>query len=304
MFAHGPATTAAFALDVQGRLWIAAAGLQAHTHDGVYMVAKAGASAVKVVSGLNDPLGMLWHDGRLYVASLGRVDEYSGFDGRHFAAHVEIIRGPVPGGENNLLVLAPNGRLLMGVTASCDHCTPASRYSGAIVSFKPDGSDLRVYASAIRAPVGLAFLPGTSDLLASMNQRDDLGSRTPGDWLSVVREGQNWRFPGCYGQGGSACAGVPAPTAVLDKHAAVGGIAIVSRALGIGTGTSALVAEWAVSKVQRVALRKSGAAYEGSVSTFLTGVRNPLAIIQAADRSLLVGDWATGTIYRIASASS
>jgi hypothetical protein len=32
------------------------------------------------------------------------------------------------------------------------------------------------------------------------------------------------RFPACYGQGGTACIGVPQPAAVLDAHAAVGGM--------------------------------------------------------------------------------
>ncbi|HEY8765861.1 MAG TPA: hypothetical protein VIP09_01140 [Dehalococcoidia bacterium] len=54
----------------------------------------------------------------------------------------------------------------------------------------------------------------------TMNQRDDLGDATPGDWLAVVQQGQEWGFPDCYGQGGDACTGVPAPIAALDKHAA------------------------------------------------------------------------------------
>jgi glucose/arabinose dehydrogenase len=303
VYARGPATTSAFALDRTGRLWLTAAGLETHAHDGVYVIAKAGAKAVKVVSGLKDPLGLVWDGEKLYVASVGRVDEYSGFDGRRFGEHREILKGPVGGGENNLLVLAPDGRLVMGVTATCDHCKPASPYAGAIVSFKTDGGDLRIYAGGIRAPVGLAYFPGTSSLFASMNQRDDLGSSTPGDWLALVREGENWRFPRCYGQGGAVCAGVPRPTAVLDKHAAVGAVTMVRGALGVSTGTSALVAEWSSAKVERVALVKSGASYRGSVSSFLTGIANPLAMVLRADRSLLVGDWSTGTIYLITAAS-
>lgn len=298
VYAQGPATTSAFALDGEDRLWVTAAGLETHSHDGVYFLARAGARAVKVISGLDDPLGIVWDGSRLYVASVGRVDEYSGFDGRHFDEHHEVLRGPVAGGENNLLAIAPDGRLVMGITASCDHCKPASRYSGSIVTFKPDGSDLRIYAGGIRAPVGLAFLPGTKELFTSMNQRDDLGAKTPGDWLSLVREGEQWGFPGCYGQGGAVCEGVPEPTAVLDKHAAVGGIAMVSDELGVGAGTSALVAEWATSKVAHVALRRSGSSFTGSVSTFLTGIRNPLAIIQRRG-GLFVGDWTTGKIYEI-----
>jgi glucose/arabinose dehydrogenase len=298
--AHGPETTAAFAFDPQRRLWLTAAGLQTHAEDGVYVIARPGDRALKVVSGLDDPLGLAWYRGRLYVASVGRVDAYGGFNGRRFTQHTKILTGPVSGGENNLLAMAADGRFLMGVTATCDHCTPSSPYSGSIVSFLPDGRDLRLYAGRIRAPFGLAYYPGTSDLFVTMNQQDNLGARTPGDWLGVVREGQRWGFPGCYEKGGAACAGVPAPTAVLDKHAAVGGIAIVTGQLGASVGTSAIVPEWALGKVQRVALTRSGTSYTGSVTPLLTGIRNPLAIAIAPDHALLVGDWASGTIYRIA----
>jgi glucose/arabinose dehydrogenase len=192
--------------------------------------------------------------------------------------------------------------MVMGVSASCDHCTSTSRRSAAIVSFRPDGSDLRVYASGIRAAIGLTYYPGTSDLFATMNQRDDLGARTPGDWLSVVRAGEDWGFPKCYGQGGAACKEVPTPTAVLDEHAAAGGVAIVTGQLGESTGTAAIVAEWQSGKVMRVALTRSGSGYRGSAAPFLTGLKNPLPVLSSSDGALLVGDWSTGTVYRIAEA--
>ena len=300
VYAKGPATVASLAFDPQGRLWLAAAGLEAHARaDGVYMIARPGGPAVKVISGLEDPLGLAWFQNRLYVASTGRVDAFAAFDGRRFTEHTKIIDGPVAGGENNLLLIAPDGRLLMGVTATCDHCTPSSPWSGSIVSFRPNGSDLRLYAKRIRAPFGLAYYPGTSDLFVTMNQRDDLGARTPGDWLSLVAQGQNWGFPDCYGQGGPACVGVPRPVAVLDKHAAAGAVVIVNGQLGPSVGASALVAEWQSAKVQQVALRKSGSTYTGSVAPFLSGLRNPLALTLAPDGSLLVADWGTGTIYRV-----
>jgi glucose/arabinose dehydrogenase len=304
VYAQGPPTLAALAFDSAGRLWMTAAGLESHTHDGVYLIASAGAPAQKVVSGLNDPLGLVWHAGRLYVASVGRVDAYWGLEGMRFTRHRTILKGPLPGGENNSLVMAPDGRFVMGVSATCDHCEPTSKWDGAIVSFRPDGSDLRLYASRIRAPVGLTYYPGTSELFVSMNQRDDLGAATPGDLLAAVGEGEDWRFPQCYGQGGVACAGVPRPLAVLDPHAAVGDIAIATGQLGSGIGTSALVAEWNVAKVQRVALSKAGSASRGTVTPFLRGIKNPLALVFAPDDSLLVGDWATGAIYRIAARSS
>jgi len=304
VYATGPATVAALDLDRDGRLWLAAAGLENHTQDGVYLIAKPGGRAVKVVSGLKDPLGLAWYEGKLYVASIGRVDAFGGFNGSRFTEDRRILNGPVAGGENNVLVLAPDGRFLMGVTASCDHCTPRSEWSGSIVSFRPDGSDLRLYAKRIRAPFGLAFFPRTNDLLVTMNQRDDLGARTPGDWLAIVGEAQDWRFPGCYGQGGPACKNVPQPLAVLDKHAAVGDVAIVTGQLGPSVGISALVPEWQSAKVQRIALSRVGSTYKGSVTPFLTGIRNPLAITLAPDHSFLLGDWATGRIYRVSPKSS
>jgi glucose/arabinose dehydrogenase len=167
------------------------------------------------------------------------------------------------------------------------------------VSFRVDGSDLRVFARGIRAPIALAYYPGTSDLLVTMNQRDDLGTRTPGDWLAVVRSGDNWRFPDCYGQGGTVCAGVREPVAVLDPHAAAAGLAIVTGQLGKSVGTAALVAEWAKGTVLRVPLTKTGDGYTGEGSPLLTGIKNPVALLLTPAGRLLVGDWSTGTIYEI-----
>lgn len=299
VYATGLVHASAFTFDTKGRLWVAVSGSNTHGSDGVYMVARAGAKPVKVISGPKGPLGLIWYGPELMVSSLGQVTIYFSLVANHFEQQVVILRGPKGGGENNNLVLAPDGRIVMGVSASCDHCTPPTQWSGSIVSFKPNGSDLRLYASRIRAPFGLAFYPGTSDLLASMNQRDDLGARTPGDWLAYVRPGESWGFPDCYGQIGAACAGVPKPVAVLGKHAAAGGVAVLTTQLGGKFDGSALVAEWNLGKVLRVPLRKTGTTYTGSALPFLTGIANPLPVITTGGGAVLIGDWSTGKIYRI-----
>jgi len=300
VYTQGPEKQAAYAVDDKGQLWIATADYTDSGSDAVYLVTQSGAAPTRVISGLHTALGLLWRDGTLYVSSKERVDAYSGFDGTTFASTTEIVALPVGVGENNGLALGPDGRIRLGISAPCDHCTPTSPYSGAVVSFLPDGRDLRVDASAIRAPIGLAYYPGSADLFATMNQRDDLGDATPGDALGLVQTGQRWGFPDCYGQGGDVCAGVATATATLDAHAAVGGVAIVTGQLGPRVGTAALVAEWSAGKVQRVTLAIDGASYAATVTPFLTGFTNPLPIIQRADGTLLVGDWSTGTIYQIA----
>lgn len=303
IYAHGPTNVAAFAFDPQGRLWLATADYTDTGTDSLYVVGHQGAKPVEVVSRLHTPLGLLWYRNALYVASRGRVDAFSDLHGTTFAARRTIVTLPANVGESNNLVVAPDGRMLLGISAPCDHCTPTSKFSGAIVSFRPDGTGLGVYAGGIRAPVGLAYDPATHALFVTMNQRDDLGSRTPGDWLAVVEAGQHWKSPDCYGQGGPACSGVPPPVAVLDKHGAVAGEVIVSGQLGIG-GTSALVAEWAKNMVVRVSLHHDGRQYRGQPSAFLTGVQNPVAVTLTPSGALLVGDWATGTIYEVTNLTS
>jgi glucose/arabinose dehydrogenase len=300
VYASGLANVSAFAFDAEGRLWAATAAYDDARADGVYRIDSAGVTPVKVIGDLHTPLGLVWSGGTLYVASAGRVDAWSGLSGTTFGAHSTVITLPTGVGEVNGLVLSPTGRLVLGISAPCDACTPSTAYAGAVVSFLPDGTDLRIEAGGIRAPVGLAYDPGTTDLLVTMNQRDDLGDATPGDWLAIVRSGQTWGFPDCYGQGGTACTGVPTPIAVLDKHAAVAGIAIVDGQLGPGIGSSALVAEWATGRVVRVALARGGTGSTGVMESFLAGLSGPVPIALTPDGAVIVGDWRTGTIYRIA----
>ena len=304
VYATGLTHAAAFAFDAQQRLWVATADYTDAGKDAVYLVTKAGATPIKVIAALHTPLGLLWHDGTLYVASKERIDAYSGLTGATFATHRTVVTLPTKVGEVNNIVLAPDGRLLVGISAPCDHCTPTSKYSGAILAVHTDGTGLQVYASGIRAPVGLAYYPDTSDLFVSIDYRDDLGTSTPGDALAVVREGTAWKNPDCYGQGGAVCTNVPTATAVLDKHAAVSGVAIVTGQLGSTIGNSAIVAEWALGKVERVALTNAGTTYTGTVSTLLTGIKNPVAVTLATDGSLFVSDWTTGIVYRVATAGS
>jgi glucose/arabinose dehydrogenase len=303
VYATGLRNVSALAFDARGRLWATTSAAANHSHDGVYLVRSPGAAPVKVISGVEGPLGLVWHGGRLYVTSLGRVDVYSDLAGDRFATHGAVIVEPKGHGWNNAIVAITGGRLAMGISSACDHCASTTKWSGTIVSFRPDGSGVRVYAMGIRAPFGLAFDASTGALIASMNQRDDLGTRTPGDWLALVRSGQDWRFPGCYGQSGSACTGVPKPLAVLAKHAAAGGVAIAGAPLLGGAGRSALVTEWERGVVLRVPLHASGSGYAAARPTVLvSGLANPLPLVTTPGGALLVGAWGSGTIYRIARA--
>jgi len=301
VYAHGPAHVSAFALDRQGRLWLAGAAATDAGADGVYLVPSAGDTPVEVIADLHTPLGLLWVDGELFVAAKDQVVAYGGFHGTAFATHRTVVTFPRGTGELNGLVQGPDGRLRLGISAPCDHCQATSAYSASVVSFRPDGSGLTVEVHRIRAAVGLAYYPGTSHLFATLNQRDDLGAKTPGDLLVSLERGQDWRFPECYGQGGSACTGVPDAVATLDPHGGVDGVAVVTGQLGDSVGTAAIVAEYAVGKVQIVPLATapSGTGYAGTAAAFLTGLKNPVPVVVGSGGRLFVGDWTTGLVYEI-----
>jgi glucose/arabinose dehydrogenase len=286
----GAQHVAALAQDPAGRLWFGTAGYDDTGSDGVYLSTGAASTPLEVLTAQHTVLGLAWVGDELYVASKERVDAYSGFDGARFASHRTVVTFQAGVGEINQIVMGPDGRFRLGISSPCDSCVPAVPHAASVVSFLPDGSDLRTEASNIRAPVGLAFVPGSAELLVTMNQRDDLGARTPGDWLSQVTSGQDWRQPACYGQGGAACAGAPPPVATLDRHAAVSGVAIIDGA--------AVVAEWTTGKVMRITLHRSGATLTGAPAPFVTGIAKPMAVL-ATGGGVLIGDWQHGTIYRI-----
>jgi glucose/arabinose dehydrogenase len=303
--ASGLTHVSALAFDDDGNLWAATAAFEDQGTDGVYLVRDGVSAPVEVLAGVPTPMGLVWHEGLLYVASAGGVDVYGGFDGTAFTTHgtvVVVIEGTgLVGG----LALGPDGRFVLGISAPCDACSPTEAWSASVLSFAPDGSDVRVVAAGIRAPVGLVYFPGTSALFVTMNQRDDLGDETPGDWLSVVGSDEDWGFPDCYGQDSDACRDVPEPVAELDRHAAASGVAIVTGELGPGVGTVAAVAEWTKGKVVLVGIERDAQArsgYRGTTRWAITGFANPVAVTVTPDGALLVGDWSTGTVVRIAAA--
>ena len=67
-----------------------------------------------------------------------------------------------------------------------------------ILEANPDGSDLRVYASGIRNPVGIAVDPATGVLWTSVNERDNIGDDLPPDYITHVQEGGFYGWPWYY----------------------------------------------------------------------------------------------------------
>jgi glucose/arabinose dehydrogenase len=76
--------------------------------------------------------------------------------------------------------------------------SPVERNRANILVANPDGSNLHVFASGIRNPVGLAVDPKTGQLWTSVNERDMLGDNLPPDYITHVQEGGFYGWPWYY----------------------------------------------------------------------------------------------------------
>ena len=68
----------------------------------------------------------------------------------------------------------------------------------AIWEIDPSNGNHRLFATGLRNPVGLDFMPGTDKLYAVVNERDELGSDLVPDYLTHVRDGGFYGWPWSY----------------------------------------------------------------------------------------------------------
>jgi glucose/arabinose dehydrogenase len=311
------ATNVAF--DRRGGMWVTSGAPFHEPGDGVWYVAGPGARPVHVIRGTLTALGLAWLRGRLYLASLlgprtGIVSRYSGFDGRAFA-HRRVVVPAISVGLHTLGTIAPGPgrRLYLGVGAEQDAQAGGHVTSGTVVSFRADGSALRIEARGLRGPFGLAFVPGTASLLVTDDGRDDLGPARPPDELDLVRDvtraAPDFGFPGCEDAGGPVCARTVAPLAPLPAHAGVGGVAVAAH-WGRG-GLTALVAENgslvpgvdAGRDVRAVALRRRpGGGYLATTTVLAAGyqAQDPLGTAIGPDGALYLTLLRSGEVVRLA----
>jgi glucose/arabinose dehydrogenase len=243
----------------------------------------------RFASNLRVPLGLLWHDWKLYASESGRVELFT-----RNGARRTLLRGlPYKLHQQDSIVLGPEGRLYLGSGSTCDACVERDRRSASILSFRADGSDLRVVASGLRNPYGLVFAGRT--LYATVNGRDKLGSGEPAEMVVRVRPQANFGWPDCWPSYAlrkliGTCAGVTPPVAYLEPHSSADGIASWRGDL--------FVAEWGEYLHHdhgRVVVR----IRRGHVTTFATGFDHPLALAVGPSGDLLVSDWGRGVIESI-----
>ncbi|TME45458.1 MAG: hypothetical protein E6I56_09200 [Chloroflexi bacterium] len=305
IYARGLGAATAMAFGPDGRLYVTTAG------GSLEMVASPGAGPRVLVSGLPTALGLAWRANDLFVSVRGSIRAYHLSNGA-LTGGGSVVRGlPVNRHQNDWILPMPDGSFLVGLGSTCDVCVESDPRSAAVLRFRSDWSYAGVVVRGSRNPYGLALRPSTGEAYVTINGQDNLGSQ-PADQLLRVVDGEDAGWPRCwpaYSDGSlhGNCGGVAPPVAVFIPHSSADGIAFNDGTeFGDAYADNAFVTEWGTNlggpvgrRVERVVLSGLPGAEHGAVTDFATGFSHPLAIIEAPDGGLLVGDYGTGQVIEI-----
>jgi glucose/arabinose dehydrogenase len=282
-------------------------------------------SVQTVVTGLDQPHGLAFHEGAFYVAETSRVQRFA-YDSATMKATQPTLLTRLPAGGGHwtrTVVFGPDGLMYVSVGSSCNVCRESDKRRAAVLRFHADGSGETIFASGLRNAVGLAFHPTTGVLWATVNERDWRGDDVPPDYVTEIREGAAHGWPDCMTvrgrvitdtsfAKGATCDKVTPPTVEIQAHSAPIGLAFY-------TGTqfpeeyrgSLFVAyrgSWNRSlptgyKIVRIRLRDGQPpAVEDFATGWLEGTSawgRPVDLVVGRDGALYLSDQGAGRIYRI-----
>ena len=179
------------------------------------------------------------------------------------------------------------------------------------------------YATGLRNPTALAFQPGTGQLWAVVNERDEIGPNLVPDYLTSVREGGFYGWPYSYWgqnvdlraqpQDPEKVAAAIRPDYSLGSHVAALGVAFSNPAMGAEFADGVFVGEhgsWNRSvpvgyRVIFVPFRDGRPAGEpiDFVSGFLVDDGNtrgrPVGVTVDPRGALIVADDLSNTVWRV-----
>ncbi|MEO8748586.1 MAG: PQQ-dependent sugar dehydrogenase, partial [Rhodanobacter sp.] len=185
-----------------------------------------------IVSGLDLPMGVAFHDGDLNVSAVSPILVF-----RDIEQHLDdppkpvVVTDKLPGELHHggkFIRFGPNGKLYVAIGAPCNICDPGPDH-GKIIRMNADGSDWQDVARGVRNSVGFDWQPGSGHLWFTDNGRDLPGDDVPSDELNEINHpGEHSGYPYCH-QGdvldpefgkGKSCSNYPPPVVKLGAHVA------------------------------------------------------------------------------------
>jgi len=284
------------------------------------------------LTGLTSPFGMALVGDTLYVANADALLAFP-YDPRatSISAPPRTVTA-LPAQRNHhwtkSLVASPDGRrLYVGVGSNsnvAEHGMDEEEGRAAVWEIDPASGAHTLFATGLRNPVGIAFMPGTDDLYVVVNERDELGSDLVPDYLTRVQRGAFYGWPwSYYGQHVDSRPRPPRPDLVaraippdfaLGNHVAPLGLTFSRGArLGPSYANGVFIGEhgsWnrrPASGYRVVFVPFVNGRPQGQPIDILTGFVNarrqamgrPVGVQIARDGALLVADDVGDTVWRV-----
>lgn len=280
-----------------------------------------------IASGLDQPNGVAFYDGSLYVAEISRILRFDQIERMENLAKPPkpiVLDVTFPTDKHHgwkFIAISPDHKLYVPVGAPCNVCDKGDTYA-AIFRMNLDGKNKELFAKGIRNTVGFAWHPETKELYFTENGRDMLGEDIPADELNhAPKSGLDFGFPRChagdisdpeFGKKPDACANSEKPIAKLGAHVAALGMrfytgkqfpSIYKNRIFIAEHGSWNRKNPIGYQVVTVSLAPKG---KSKVEPFATGWLQkgqawgrPVDVMETPDGSLLVSDDMAGVIYKI-----
>lgn len=160
-----------------------------------------------LTEGLNQPFGMLIIGNWFYVANTNALLRYPYKTGQTKITGKGEKIVDLPAGKHNrhwsrnIIANSDNSKIYIAVGSGsniAENGITNELLKANILEVNPDGSDLKVFASGLRNPVGMDWAPKTKTLWTVVNERDGLGDNLVPDYLTSVKENGFYGWPYSY----------------------------------------------------------------------------------------------------------
>ena len=160
-----------------------------------------------LVDHLHSPYGVVWVAGTLYVANTDAVIAFPFTPGQTKITApgvklTDLPAGPIDHHWTKSMVASPDGsKLYVGVGSNSnitENGMAVEEGRAAIYEIDRLTGAKRLYATGTRNPTNLAVQPGTGQLFAVVNERDEIGPDLVPDYLTSIKEGGFYGWPYSY----------------------------------------------------------------------------------------------------------
>ncbi|WP_313463997.1 PQQ-dependent sugar dehydrogenase [Stutzerimonas nitrititolerans] len=281
---------------------------------------------------LNAPYGLAFHDGNLYVANQDALVRFDYQEGQTEASGPPTKVTDLPSAINHhwtkALTISPDGRFLyvgIGSNSNITERGMEAEVDRALVwQIDAETGAYKPYATGLRNPTALAIQPGSGQLWAVVNERDELGEDLVPDYLTSVREGGFYGWPYSYWgqnvddrvrpQDPEKVASAITPDYALGSHVAALGLDFSMPVMGGEFAEGVFIGEhgsWNRKNpvgYKVIFVPFSNGAPSGPPVDFVTGFRTdddktrgrPVGVTVDPRGALIVADDLANTVWRVA----